>query len=140
MSGTQEYNIWRAMIQRCYYKKSLRFNHYGGRGIIVCESWKKSFTAFFKDMGLKPFPKAQLDRRNNDGNYEPGNCRWVTAKQNNRNKSQTKLSIEIAREIRKLAVKMTVIEIAKLHKTHASSVRRIIKNQMWKEIIPLDNS
>ena len=135
MSGTQEYNTWRAMIQRCYYKNNPGFDHYGGRGIIVCERWQKSFKTFLKDMGKRPFPKAQIHRIDNGEDYKPSNCRWVTHTENQRNNSKTKLSIEIAREIRKLAVKMTVIEIAKLHKTGASSVRRIIKNQMWKESI-----
>lgn len=89
MHGTPEYDTWHNMIQRCYGEKYNYYHRYGGRGISVCESWKNSFEAFFKDMGYKPFENAQIDRRNNDGNYEPGNCRWVTPKENCQNRSNT---------------------------------------------------
>ncbi len=88
MCGTPEYNTWHSMKTRCYNKNVTYYKYYGGRGIKVCESWKNSFRAFYNDMGNKPFPKAQIDRINNDGNYEPGNCRWVTPKQNSQNKSK----------------------------------------------------
>ena len=89
MCGTIEYNTWCNMIQRCCGKKHSSYHRYGGRGIIVCESWKNSFETFLKDMGSKPFLKAQIDRINNDGNYEPSNCRWVTSKENANNRSNS---------------------------------------------------
>ena len=66
------------MRQRCRDPKSRWFKNYGGRGVSVCERWLNSFSAFLADMGEPP-PGLTLDRwPNNDGNYEPGNCRWAT--------------------------------------------------------------
>lgn len=85
-SETPEYRVWGCMKTRCYNKKTRSYKHYGGRGITVCKRWLHSFKAFYQDMGPKPFKKAQIDRINNDGNYEPSNCRWVTITENRRNR------------------------------------------------------
>lgn len=85
MSYSSEYRSWRSLLARCINKKTPGFHSYGGRGIKVCERWK-NFENFFKDMGIKPFKGAQLDRINPDGNYEPSNCRWVSAKENANNR------------------------------------------------------
>lgn len=68
------------MIQRCINPKVPSYRHYGGRGIKVCDRWMV-FDNFYKDIGPRPSPKHSLDRINNNGNYEPGNCRWATARQ-----------------------------------------------------------
>lgn len=81
-----EYRVWHNMVCRCHRETNRDYKSYGGRGIRVCDSWKESFQSFFADMGERPSSKHELDRINNDGNYEPGNCRWVTKKENNRNK------------------------------------------------------
>jgi len=64
---------------------------YGGRGIIVCDEWLNSFTAFFNDMGKRPGSEYSIERVNNDGNYEPGNCKWATMGEQQNNTRQNKL-------------------------------------------------
>lgn len=75
-----EHNVWRKLISRCNNKNDRSFNDYGGRGISVCGSWINSFEQFLSDMGQRPSSKHSIDRINNDGNYEPSNCRWATRK------------------------------------------------------------
>ena len=77
------YNSWRDMKTRCLNSNCPDYKNYGGRGIKVCERWM-DFTNFLADMGEKP-EGLTLDRINNDGNYEPGNCRWATWKEQRRN-------------------------------------------------------
>ena len=84
MTGTRTYRIWKGMISRCRYVNEPRNRNYGGRGITVCERWH-NFQNFLADMGEAP-KGLQLDRINNDGNYEPGNCRWVTNRENSQNR------------------------------------------------------
>jgi len=86
MAGSIEHRIWLGMKSRCYYKKNIRYHRYGGRGITVCDRWLDSFENFFDDMGEKTSDKHSIDRRDNDGNYEPSNCRWATVKQQAENK------------------------------------------------------
>lgn len=89
-SNTKLYREWAGMKSRCYGKSSSSFKCHGGRGISVCEEWLSGF-APFKDWALKNgFCKdLTLDRINNDGNYEPSNCRWITNKEQSRNKQDT---------------------------------------------------
>lgn len=70
---TSEYAAWNAMKSRCHNMKG-----YADRGITVCREWAESFEAFLRDVGRRPTPQHSLDRKDNDGNYEPDNCRWAT--------------------------------------------------------------
>jgi len=87
MTQSAEYNIWGKMKSRCYAKSNNRYYRYGGRGIKVCDRWLHSFENFYADMGPRPTKKHSIDRINNDGNYEPSNCRWATPKEQVDNQS-----------------------------------------------------
>lgn len=102
------YSTWTSMRNRCYWSKSNRSKHYKLRGIVVCNEWKDSFENFYEwsiNNGWKP--GLQLDRINNNGNYEPPNCRWATPKEQARNRTsnvwitidgETKIAIEWAEQ------------------------------------------
>ncbi len=111
-----EYQTGAAMIQRCENPRHKHWNRYGGRGISVCYQWRSSFECFLKDMGEKPSPRHSIDRINNDGIYEPSNCRWalptVQARQLKgiQRTDKTKAAISLA--------------LVKAHKTRPWSVAR----------------
>jgi hypothetical protein len=86
MSRTAIYNAWFGMIERCRNKKHKAYKNYGGRGITVCDRWCESVANFIADMGPRPSTRHTLDRIDNDGNYEPTNCRWATWDVQSRNK------------------------------------------------------
>lgn len=75
-----EYEVWKGMKARCYNENNEKFNNYGGRGITVCDEWKSSFPAFYRDMGARPLDgtRYSIERINNSGNYEKDNCKWAT--------------------------------------------------------------
>lgn len=77
----REYAAWAGMIRRCENKKEQSYPNYGGRGIKVCQRWRKSYPDFLLDMGRRPSPEHSLDRIDVNGNYEPGNVRWATKSQ-----------------------------------------------------------
>lgn len=90
MSSVPEYRTWIRIWRRCTDTKAKQFKDYGGRGIRVCDRWKQ-FDAFFSDMGERPSPQHEIDRIDNDGNYEPSNCRWATKHVQSRNKRSNRI-------------------------------------------------
>lgn len=94
-----EYSTWAAIIQRCEGVGAACFPDYGGRGITVCDRWRESYAAFLSDMGRRPSPANSIDRIDNDGNYEPGNCRWATKGEQARNKRSNRFVRYMGREM-----------------------------------------
>jgi hypothetical protein len=89
------------MRQRCNNKLHKQYRDYGGRGITVCKRWN-SFDLFAADMGPHPGKGWSLDRKNNNGNYRRGNCRWATPKEQSRNQRRNKLSSKLVAQIKTL--------------------------------------
>ena len=90
--GEKLYNTWNRMIHRCYDPKHHKYYRYGARGISVCDDWRNNYDTFYNwaiNNGYKE--GLSIDRINNDGNYEPSNCRWTTRKQQQRNMSRNKV-------------------------------------------------
>lgn len=114
--GTPEYTAWIEINRRCYNENCSQYMDYGGRGITVSNEWKNDFTAFLKDMGLKPSAEHTIDRIDNDGNYEKGNCRWATRIVQANNTSQN-VHYEYAGE------KYTIAQIAKKFKMPYATMR-----------------
>lgn len=96
LSQTSEYKIWQRVVLCCRSEEFRDYCRYGGRGVDVCSRWvdgeaeKSGFECFYQDMGPRPSKKHSIDRIDNDGDYEPGNCRWATPKQQMRNRGVTK--------------------------------------------------
>lgn len=125
------YNVWfNKMKERCSNPKTKSFKDYGGRGIKVCGRWAASFTAFLEDMGERPTRKHEIDRIDNDGDYEPSNRRWVTRVENARNKSTTKLTERDVEYIR--ACSVPSIELAKRYGVSKHCIYDVRSGRSWK--------
>ena len=122
-----EYRIWAHIKERCLKPKTKEYENYGGRGIKVCGRWLNNFDNFLEDMGSRPTPKHQIDRIDNDGNYEPDNCRWVIQLHNARNKRTTLTEYQV-RDIRKHIfmglMNMDIEPIVGVHRSIISNIRR----------------
>lgn len=119
--ATPEYSAWSSMKRRCVNPKASNYRDYGGRGITVCPRWLDSFENFLTDMGQKPSRGHSLDRYpDNDGNYEPGNCRWADGVQQSNNKRSNHL-VTIDGET------LTVTEAARRKRANIALVRSRIR-------------
>lgn len=123
---TGEYGSWAGAKTRCTNPNHPAFHNYGGRGISMCDRWLNSFELFLQDMGPKPTPQHSIDRINNDGNYEPGNCRWATSVEQGRNNRRTRM-VELNGETR------CIIEWCEILGTPQHRVRSRLKRG-WTEI------
>jgi len=113
MSGTAIYALWRSMRQRCENPKASNYYLYGGRGIKVCDRWQ-IFEQFFKDMGERP-KGMSLDRKDNNGDYYPENCKWSTRPEQNKNKRNNRFVMYRGKKYslvdlaRQYAIKRTIL-------------------------------
>lgn len=127
---TKTYQSWRQMRQRCNNQNNPNYKNYGGRGIKICQRWNNFFN-FLADMGERP-EGLIMDRIDNNGNYEPDNCHWVTRKISNLNSRHIKLSTEKAKDIREMRKnKISVKEIAQKFNTTTRPIYRVLKGQTW---------
>ncbi len=135
MENTTEYNSWHCMKNRCHNPNGKDYHCYGGRGIKVCDRWRNSFMAFFKDMGPKPFIRAKIDRIDNDGDYTPDNCQWVSNTENLRHTSATRLTMQKAEEIRKRYKigKLTQKALGLVYGVSSNLIWYVVNNKTWRQ-------
>lgn len=132
LTNSPIYKVWEAIKSRCYNKNRAAYKDYGGRGITMSAEWKSNFKIFYDwainngwQQGL------EIDRINNDGNYEPGNCRFVTTKDNSRNRRSVKLTEIKAKHIRILSKTKSRKELSHLFGVSYGCVRGVIENRTW---------
>jgi hypothetical protein len=122
------YSSWANMVRRCTHTDDPRYPEWGGRGITVCERWL-SFDNFLADMGERP-PGMSIDRKDNKGNYEPGNCRWATPHEQQVNNENFKLTPDIVTEIKRLRTTgMTLAAIGMQLNLHRHTVSRALSGK-----------
>ena len=127
LSNHRTHNIWMKMIARCHKPTDPAWNNYGGRGITVTQKWLDSFEAFVSDMGLAP-AGLSIDRIDNDRGYDPGNCRWATAKEQAMNRRSNRIVEWNGRS-------MTVTELAAFAPVNEKTLRARLSNN-W----PIDRA
>ena len=127
------YQTWVAMRSRCNDPGAPGYADYGGRGITVCERWE-SFENFLADMGERP-RGTTIDRKDNAGNYEPGNCRWSTAMEQGRNRRSSRLTLDMAQEaLGRLEYGEGCLSIAHRLGVSRGAIRGIQKGENWRDL------
>lgn len=128
------HKIWTSMKTRCNYKPAKDYYRYGGRGISVHPEWNESCLEFIKWSLTNGYAEGlQIDRIDNDGNYEPTNCRWVTGLENARARPSNKLTLEKANLIRERyrTEKISHLKLAEEFGVGRTSITHILSNQLW---------
>lgn len=133
---TTEYRIWQNMRNRCQLPTATAFDRYGGRGISVCVRWRTSFSAFLADMGPRPSIGHSIDRIDNDGHYEPGNCRRATKATQTANRQprrDAKLSPVLADIMTTVywSTKFTQPQLAKWFGVSRGHVTKVVRGMAW---------
>ena len=137
-SYTRLHSIWADIKTRCLNPNCLSYKDYGGRGITICPEWTNDYITF-RDWSLSNGYKEglQINRINNNGNYEPNNCNFVTIQENTRNRRGQKIkNMEIVNKIKSLYIagNYTQLELAKKYNVCIGTIFRIINNKSWKNI------
>lgn len=130
LTGTKVYRTWRHMLDRCYNPNVERYANYGGRGVTVCERWRRSVSHFFRDMGAPPTKSHSIGRIKNDIGYCPQNCQWETATQQARNKTSTILSLDLVRAIR-ADLSISGAEWGRIIGTSKELINQVRRNEIW---------
>ena len=134
LSITKLYHVWSDMFRRCDNPLSKSYHNYGGRGISISKQW--GYFLNFRDWAISNgyVDGLEIDRRNNDGNYEPSNCRFVTHKENARNRRTTKLSMVKAGLIRSISknTNLTQPEIGELFGVSHGTISAVVNLRIWK--------
>lgn len=138
LSKLPEYIVWKAMKARCYNPKASNFKHYGGRStpITICAEWRDSFATFHRDMGPRPTPKHQIERKDNTIGYCKSNCEWTTHTVQVRNTRRNVLNAEMVNQIRELAkAGLSTSAIAKKFAVSWNATRDAIRGKTWRDIV-----
>ena len=132
-SYTKLHKVWSSMKKRCLNLNDKGYQDYGGRGITICDEWLEFIP--FRDWAINNGYKEglQINRINNDGNYEPDNCNWISHKENGRNTRRCKINMGIANEIRDLykTGNYTQEQLGKKYNLRQGTITKIINKKLW---------
>ena len=132
--ASPEYRSWQMMKNRCLNPKAEDWEYYGGRGIRICKRWR-DFDCFLEDMGRRPSTTHTLERKNTDGAYCKSNCKWATRQAQARNRNYAKLSMPLARTIRR-AYKNSLgdqYQLAEHFGVSQGAISQVLLCKTWKE-------